>query len=555
MRKIYLEHANTISYNKSRDVAQDRQVLRGDVLFRQDSIWMSCDSAYFYQHLNSFKAFSHVHLWEGDTLQMWCDSLSYDGEAMVGELFDHVVMHHNDMQLHTEYLHYDRQSGIAHYPEGGWIVNPENHLLSDLGWYYVQERLAVFRDDVEMRNYDFAKVNPRPTYPDIESPLYQPQFVLYSDTLRYSFFTHVARISGPSRVVNDSVTLYTDLGTINTENKQSWLYDRSKAVSRGRSVTADTLFYDGTAGIGHAWGNFVAFDTLQHMSVLGDYCQYVDSPQVMIVTQRALAKEFSMNDTLFLHADTLKSYTAYRHRMQSNPLYNPADSLCEEPAFVPVLDTIHYVTCHYNVRYYRSDIQGVCDSLNYNHKDSLLTFVGNPVMWNESYQITGDTIFAYQAHEGGLSRALVHNNAFLTMKHDTIHYDQISGNGLICYFDSAQLKRMDLSGNVQTIFYPEESSKNRNEKILIGLNQVIGNYLSIWFKDRKMDHLKIWPQPIGSLTPLPLVTDDILYLEGFRWMEYLRPTDPLDVFRDIRMKAEDQKEVIRLFDENELNGW
>lgn len=578
VRKVHLEHANTMSFDKK--VNQERQVLRGDVLFRQDSIWMSCDSAYFYQSRNSFEAFSHVHMWEGDTLQAWCDSLSYDGETMIGELYDHVVMHHNDTRLHTDYLVYYRADGKAHYPYNGWIANSENHLLSDAGWYYTDNRLAVFQNNVIMRNYDMKGITPRPEYPDIESKEYKPQMTLYSDTLHYSFLSYDAWILGPSRIVNDTATLYTDLGTVNTDTKQSWLYNRSKAVSRGRSATADTLFYDGIAGYGEAWGNFVAFDTIQHMRVSGDYCHYIDSPQVMTITKRALAMEFSDKDTLYLHSDTLRSYTVYRPRpiiMTDSILQINTDSVFQisgdsihpdtlmierlDSIFVTrydtvyVTDTVHYLTCHFNVRYYRKDMQGVCDSLNYNHKDSLATFIGNPVMWNQNYQITGDTIFAYMAEGGGINRALVHDNAFLTQKHDSIHYDQLSGKGLICYFDSSRLERMDMSGNVQTIFYPEEESKNKDTKALIGLNQVIGNYLSIWFKDMKMDHLRIWPQPVGSLTPMHLITKEILYLEGFRWMAYLRPLFPMDVFRDVRMKEEDQIETLKLFDDNELNGW
>ena len=555
VRKIYLEHADTIAFDKRRD--QERQVLRGQVLFRQDSVWMRCDSAYFYQSRNSFKAFSHVHLWEGDTLKMWCDSLAYDGEAMQGELFDHVVMFHNDTQLNTDYLIYYKNEGKVHYPDGGWIADPENHLLSDLGWYYTEIRLAVFQKQVEMRHYDYEDCLNKPKYPDPDDENFKPKFILYSDTLQYSFLSKDAWILGPSRIESDSATLFSDLGTFNTDSEEVWLYNRSLAVGRGRSVTADTMFYDKKLGIGEAWGQFVAFDTLQHVSVQGDYCHYVESPQVLTITQNALAKEFSTPDTLFLHADTLRSYTAYRTRVVRIPAPLPIDSLqpVEEDKIVTFLDTIHYLTCHFNVRYFREDLQGVCDSLNYNHTDSLITFVGNPVMWNGQYQITGDTIFAYRAPLQGLDRVLIHDNAFLALRHDSIHYDQISGSALICYFDSSRLQRMDMSGNVQTIFYPEEEDRKNGVKVLIGLNQVIGNYLSIWFKQQKMDHLKIWPQPIGSLTPLPLVTDDILYLDHFRWMDYLRPTSPEDVFRDIRMKAEDQNEVVRLFDENELNGW
>lgn len=547
VRKVYLEHANTMSFDKSVD--QERQVLRGDVLFRQDSTWMSCDSAYFYQTKNSFEAFSRVHVWEGDTLKMWCDSMAYDGESMIGELFDHVVMIHNDTRLETEYMLYYRQEGKAHYPNQGCITNPDNHLVSQDGIYYTQNRLAVFQNDVILRNYDFSSVETRPMFPDPKDETYKPQMTLYSDTLHYSFLSDDAWILGTSRIVNDTATLYSDLGTVNTKSKQSWLYDRSMVVSKGRSATADTLFYDGLAGYGEAWGNFVAYDTLQRMRISGDYCHYVDSPQVMTITRKALAMEFSTRDTLYLHADTIRSYTAFRDRMTKVAINDSvsADTL--------MTDTIHYITCHFNVRYYRTDMQGVCDSLNYNHTDSLATFVGNPVMWNENYQITGDTIFAYMAPGGGLTRALVHDNAFLAQMHDTLHYDQISGKALICFFDSAQIRQMDMNGNVQIIFYPEEMDKKTQTKSLIGLNQVIGNYLSIWFKNQKMDHLCVWPQPVGSLTPIQLVTDDILYLEGFRWMSYLRPTSPVDVFRDVRMKAEDQKEVLKIFDDNELNGW
>lgn len=547
VRKVYLEHANTMSFDKN--VNQERQVLRGDVLFRQDSIWMSCDSAYFYQGKNSFEAFSRVHVWEGDTLQMWCDSLSYDGEEMIGELFDHVVMLHKDARLETEYMIYYRQEGKAHYPNRGWIADPDNHLVSDDGLYFTSNRLSIFQNNVVLRNYDFSKSENRPLYPDPNEPGYKPQMILYSDTLHYSFLSDDVWILGPSRIVNDTATLFTDLGTINTDSKQTWLYNRSIVVSDGRSATADTLFYDGVAGYGEAWGNFVAYDTLQNMRVSGDYCHYVDSPQVMTITQRALAMEFSTRDTLYLHADTIRSYTAMRDRTIQ---YQLNDSVTADTV---VTDTVHYLTCFYNVRYYRSDMQGVCDSLNYNHTDSLATFVGNPVMWNEGYQITGDTIFAYMLPGGGLNRALIHDNAFLTQIHDSIHYDQISGKALVCYFDSSRISRMDMNGNVQIIFYPEEVDKQTQTKSLIGLNQVIGNYLSIWFQNQKMDHLCVWPQPVGSLTPIQLVTDDILYLKGFRWMSYLRPTSPEDVFRDVRMKAEDQQETLKLFDDNELNGW
>ncbi len=233
-------------------------------------------------------------------------------------------------------------------------------------------------------------------------------------------------------------------------------------------------------------------------------------------------------------------------------------------------DTLRFMQAYHGVRYYRSDLQGVCDSLIYSVKDTLATFVGNPVMWNNQYQITGDTIKAIVL-KGGIKRAMIHPNAFLTQSHDeslsvdmdtlterqrekiridTLHYDQISGNDLICFFEKGKIREMDMSGNVQIIYYPEEKDKS-----MIGLNQMVGNYLKVWFKEQKMEKLLLWPNVVGSLTPIQLVTDDILYLDGFRWMSYLRPKSPLDVLKGVLMKEEDVVIPVKLFDDDELNGY
>lgn len=233
-------------------------------------------------------------------------------------------------------------------------------------------------------------------------------------------------------------------------------------------------------------------------------------------------------------------------------------------------DTLRFMQAYHGVRYYRSDLQGVCDSLIYSVKDTLATFVGNPVMWNNQYQITGDTIKAIVL-KGGIKRAMIHPNAFLTQSHDesltvdmdtltererqkiridTLHYDQISGNDLVCFFTDGKIREMDMSGNVQIIYYPEEKDKS-----MIGLNQMVGNFLKVWFQDQKMEKLLLWPDVVGSLTPIQLVTDDILYLNGFRWMSYLRPKSPEDVLRGITIKQEDVVIPVKLFDDDELNGY
>lgn len=611
VQKVYLIHSNTLSFDKRYDteiwsevnadgedvdVEVQRQVVEGDVVFRQDSAYMYCDMAFFYQQRNSFKAFGNVRVEQGDTLRMYCDSLFYDGDRRFCYLYDNVRLEHNDQTLLTEYMTYDRELQEAQYPFSGTITDPHDHLQSSVGWYYPNRKEAFFQYQVEVRSYpDSVFIEPT-----TGTPSEHPQATLYSDTLRYSFATNDARVLGTSRIVMDTATCYTTLGIVNTRSLQSHLYHHSYIISPGRYATADTLYYDGKLGEGDAWGHVEATDTLQSMKLTGDYAHYVDNPQSIMVTGHALAMEYSSKDTLYLHADTLRAFSipmidtlitrsetydtlvvqvmdtirtlvndSIIASVQDSLLTLPRDSVTIQPrdslsivthrdSIVTIIyDTLRYMDAYYNVRYYRSDLQGICDSLHYSVKDSLATFVGNPVMWNEMYQITGDTIFTYMDQKkggGGIRRALIHDNALLVQERDTIHYDQIGGQHLICYFDSSKVKKMDMDGSVNIIYYPDESD-GVGGKQLIGLNQIVGNYLSVWFKNQKMDQLCVWPDVVGSLTPLPLVTSEILYLENFRWMSYLRPTDPMDVFRDVRMKAEDKTESKRLFDEDELNGY
>lgn len=557
-RRIYLEHANTLSFNKR--VSADYQVLRGEVRFRQDSAYMYCDSAYFYENTNSMDAFGNVRMEQGDTLFLFSDSLFYDGNTGLARLRDNVRLIHNNSILYTDNLNYERFQDKAYYFDGGVIVDPDNHLRSELGWYYPNTRLAVFRWDVQLRHYEYhpgevpefnadsielhpdyiedaddmpfeplslkdsllEKLEPPHASLDPDDEALKPRTLLYSDTLRYSFLTAQADLTGPSRIISDSSYVLTDRGYYNTRSGQAFLYDRSRIYSPMRFATGDTLFYDQLQGYGEAFGHAEACDTLNSVKLSGDYVYYNNQDESILVTGNALAMEFSDRDTLYLHADTLRAFTK---------------------------DSVHYMNAYYAVRYYRNDLQGVCDSLIYSTKDSVSTFMGNPVMWNGFYQITGDTIFIKMG-QNGVDRAMVHDYAFLVQQKDSVHYDQISGKELVCYFDSSKVERMDMEGNVQIIYYPEESDKS-----LIGLNQMIGNYLSVWFKSQKMDRLRIWPEVVGSLTPLPLVTDEILYLQNFRWMQYLRPIDPQDVFRDVRMKSDDRQEHIQLFNEDELNGY
>lgn len=482
--KVYLEHANTLSFDKERNA--DAQVLIGDVCFRHDSSYMYCDSAYFFEQSNSLEAFSNVRMEQGDTLFVYGDYLFYDGNLQIAYLREHVRMENGQVTLFTDSLNYERIPDIGYYFDGGLIVDSLNQLSSFYGQFSPATKLAVFNDSVRLEN---------------------PQFTLYSDTLHYNTENKIATILGPSVIVSDSGTVYTSRGWYDTENNTALLLDRSEVVSGDRILTGDSIAYDRAIGFGEAFGNMSLRDTTQKITLTGEYGFYNEQTQYAFATDSARFMEYSQGDTLYLHADTLQMITV--------------DSLYRE------------IKAYYGVRFYRTDLQGVCDSMQFNTRDSVLYMFTEPIVWNDLYQLYGDTILVYM-NDSTIDHVHVKQFAFAAQKLDSTYYNQLKGNDLKAYFEGQTVNQIDIAGNAESIYYPLEK-----DGAMIGMNETKSGFLSIWLKDNQIDKLKIWPTPQGTLTPIPDLRPDQKTLKDFYWFDYIRPKNKDDIYQVIKRKVQD----------------
>jgi len=479
--KVYMEHADVQSFNKNID--DQRQVMRGNVVFRHDSSFMYCDSAYFYEQNRSLEAFGNVRMEQGDTLFVYGDYLIYDGNIELAKMRYNVRMvsiqqDSSVVTLYTDSLNYDRPTDIGYYFEGGRIVDADNELISVYGQYSTATKLAIFNDSVRLNN---------------------PNFVLFSDTLHYNTDSKIATILGPSVIESDSGIIHTSRGWYDTQANTSLLLDRSEVLSGNRFLVGDSLEYDREAGIGKAYGNMSIRDTTQKTTLTGNYGYYEEKTEFAFATDSALALEYSQGDTLFLHADTLELIT--------------------------VDSTARILRAYTGVRFYRSDIQGVCDSMRFSTKDSVLHMYGNPILWNEDQQLFGDTIIIYMS-DSTVDHVHVPTSAFVVQQVDTGYYNQLGGNDLKAFFNGKQIELIEIDGNAESIFYPLEQ-----DSAMIGLNYTQSSYLSMWLKNNKLERLKIWPSAIGDLIPIPDLAPEQKTLKRFAWHADIRPVDRHDVFR------------------------
>ena len=473
--KVYLLHADEGQADKL--ARPDVQVLIGNVKMRHDSMYMYCDSALIFEKTNSVEAFSNVRMEQGDTLFIYGDYLYYDGMTQIAQLRENVKMINRNTTLLTDSLNYDRLYDLGYYFEGGTLMDEENVLTSDWGEYSPATKQSVFNHDVKLVN---------------------PKFVLTSDTLRYNTENKIAVILGPSNIVSDNNHIYSERGFYNTMTEQAELLDRSILTNQGKKLVGDSLFYDRLAGYGEAFDNVKMTDTINKNMLTGDYCFYNELTDSAFATKRAVAIDYSQGDSLFMHGDTLQMVS---YNLNTDSLYR-------------------LMKAYHKVRMYRTDVQGVCDSLVYNSKDSCMTMYVDPILWNEGQQLLGEQIKIYM-NDSTIDWAHIINQALTVEMKDSIHYNQVSGKEMKAYFENGDMRHIEVIGNVLTAFYPEEK-----DSTMTGFNCLEGSLLHLYMKDKKMEKGLFVGKSNGTMYPMDQIPPDKLRLPTFSWF----PLNKEDIF-------------------------
>ena len=495
-KRVYLVHADELRYNQYQN--GDAQVLTGHVHFRHVGANLYCDSANFFQQTNSFEAFGHVRMVQGDTLSLTSDYAYYDGNEQIAQARYNVVLKHRKTTLYTDSLDYDRMYSFGNFFEGGKLVDNGSTLTSDWGEYHTDSKMAMFYYDVRLRN---------------------KKFYLTTDSLFYDTRLSRAHIVGPSNITSGSSHIYSEDGYYNTKTEMSELFGRSVMKDKGRSLVGDSVYYDSKNGLSHAYSNVVYVDSVNKNKMTGDYCEYNEETGYAMTTKRAVAIDYSQRDSLYMHADTFKVFT-----------------------FNINTDSVYRKIHAYNkVRAYRVDVQAVCDSLVYNSQDSCMTMYRDPIVWNNGQQLFGEEIRAYMK-DSTIDHVHVVGQAFsVEQLADSVHFNQVSSKEMMALFNKGEVYETNATGNVLIVYYPMDDS----DSTLIGLNYTETPKLRMFLEKRKMK--KIWMEkPTGVLYPMTQIPPSKYFLPGYAWFDYIRPLNRDDIF-NWRGKKEGQelKEQVR----------
>jgi hypothetical protein len=206
-------------------------------------------------------------------------------------------------------------------------------------------------------------------------------------------------------------------------------------------------------------------------------------------------------DTLYLHADSMWMFTG--------------DD-----------GSARLMKAYYKVKYYRKNLQGMCDSLVYHFPDSTIMMYNDPVMWSDENQLTSDSVAIVIANNE-VDSMVLYGACFIISLDDTLtsSFNQVKGLNMIGYFRDNEIVKINVTGNSETLYYLREEDMS-----LIGIQKAISNRMMIYFEDGEIRGFTYIEKPDGAIHTADGLKGQDLLLRDFRWIEGRRPLKMEDIF-------------------------
>lgn len=474
-KQIRIEHADRLTYIKEQD--NEVRKLIGNVELRQKELTMFCDSALFYTDNNSVDAFGNVHILQGDSLDIYSDSLKYNGTTEQAIFYRNVKLDHNELNLTTDLLEYNVDSEQAHYYNNGKVVNDETELTSKRGHYYAADKMSYFKDSVRLN---------------------APDYQLEADTLGFDAKNEIAYFYGPTHITLDDGTVDCVAGRYNTDKKEGWFGKNTVLDQPPQTLHCDSMYLDQDSGYARMYKPFRWVDTSKSTILSGKRGRFYRENNYMLAYDSLLLTNIMDGDSLHMNADTFRSYN---------------DTATGARQFF----------AYHDVSFYKSDIQGTCDSLYYNYKDSTFHMYRNPILWNKKNQMTGDTIRVSLANEQLDSLRLL-ENAMVVSKEKYEVFNQVRGRNIYGAFQGDQLGNMYVSNNSKSIYFGQD-----DDDAYIGVNEATCSNMLILFKEDKVNKIKFLEKPEATFTPIQETSPESHRIENFQWLDKRRPRSKKDI--------------------------
>lgn len=351
-------------------------------------------------------------------------------------------------------------------PSGAVLRDPSGVISSNYGVYYFIQDLASFRGNVKVtdeRTYEIIadEINyyraVQKSYASGNVKIITDSSVIYTDNLIYEKLLGISSASGNVRIESDS--------TVITSDKATYYDNENKSVA------------EGNVKISFINKNAIVYGDYAENYEITDYSFIKGSARLIQINE-----DSGKEDTTLIFANQMESF-------RRDEYYRAKDS----------------------VKAIKNDFSAVSDIGYYlkNNEAGIIAISGNPVVWKEQLQLSGDSIYSSFTDE--LNDIFVIRSAFALQPVDSMRYNQISGLRMHLNFIDNKLNKISADTNSSAIYFITDNDNNYD-----GANLVRGERIVMHFNDERITEVKVFGNPDGIYYPEHLVNLEELRLIGFR---------------------------------------
>ncbi len=467
---------------------------------------------------------------------------TYDGKEGLFTFDDQVELYMDSIEIKTHQLRYFNDTERAHFGFNTYLWRDEGFLRADAGWYDRPSQVIYFTNHVFM--FD-------PSYDAWADELYYDQRTGAIDLLRNAqvldstnksvylgdhmqYLPATDSLSQRGWLTGDPAIIYYGenenhvVDTLYARADSFYVYSVPRnqipesEVSEAQKRLDDMLF-DALSKKRREEGEQHEKERIQKMREVGKL-----PPEWVEKQQQAERDSLARLDSL-----AKLEIPGLTRNLDSTAVVPPKDTIVAPPDTTP----IRYLHGWHNVRMYRSDLQGACDSVVFCELDSIARLYGRPVLWNEVKNQLSAEEMQLLMKGGTFERGSMVTDAWIISQQDSIHFNQIKSTEMLGWFRDNKLYRFDALGGVAAIFYLVE------DEAVTTINVKEAKSLTAALKDGTAQRLLYMEAIKSDAYPVSELEMSKQRLKGFEWRGEERPVTRKDITqRKVRTSERKQYE-------------
>lgn len=534
--KVLNKDATLYTYNLVFNTADNVGRFYGGGTFTNGQSLMESERGYFFADFDEVVGVDRVEM-KNETYQMKSDSVNYNSESEVAKYFTRSVTWKEDGEILSS------ENGEYHNKDQRYIFRENAYILSDK-----KEMWADTLDYREMVQFIELKHNAQIRDEQYQSIIFG-NYGNYSHATGDTFLTddpaYMTFGDSDGNGVNDTVYMRSDSMYVYLIDSMGYF-----ALTRPDSATLasqeakrlkdieDKRIADSLAVVKAERDKFVAdslaqVEQMQRQALLdslytlrASYVAMEQSDSIATLSQRL---DFVI-DSLETPAKDTTAVVQMVDSLVKQKKVRPVEPATESKEEVqePAVDTLpknkttnRVMLGLRNVKVFRKDFQGICDSLLMFSEDSTAQLHKNSVMWNELNQITSERADVYTRQQKPYKVIFTGGKPIMSSEIDTTRYNQVAGKTIEALFNDGVMYRTDIKGNAQTLYYMVDDA----DGALMGFLVAESADMTFYIIDQTVDGIMYRGDPVYTIYPMTKIpADQPQRMPEFVWHIAEKPT-------------------------------